>query len=52
MLDKECRNSKDLLEETRQTALSSKLVKKGDLVVQTTSIETPKPSDMVTVSRI
>lgn len=52
MLDKECKNSKDLLEETRQTALSSKLVKKGDLVVQTTSIETPKPSDMVTVSRI
>lgn len=52
LLDKECKDSKDLLEETRQTALSSGIVKKGDLVVQTTSIETPKPSDMVTVSKI
>lgn len=52
LLDKECKNSKDLLEETRQTALVAGFVDRGDLVVQTTSIETPKPSDMVTVSTI
>lgn len=52
LIDKQCENSNDLLEETRKTAMLAGFVKKGDLVVQTTSIQTPKPSDMVTVSTI
>lgn len=52
IMNKVCENSKDLLEETKLVAKKSGFVKAGDLVVQTTSIEMPKPSDMVTVSQI
>lgn len=52
VLNRECENAKEILEDTKQATIKTGLVKKGDLIVQTTSIEMPKTSDMVTVSQI
>lgn len=52
ILDDEFEDTKDVLKETKKQAVKAGFVKKGDLVIQTSSFDDNKSSDMVVATNI